>query len=646
MKEENTDNFIDWKHLIAVQNEFIKHSFSDAPLEDVLSKLTDHLDELNKDHAVSILIMTDDGLVPIAGTRFPEVWREFITPLPIGNNIGSCGTAGYLKKPVIVENVLDDIRWADFREYQPVHGYMACWSQPILDNDDNLLATFAIYFRDPRRPSDDELDMFEMLANTVSIIFERKNNEAILNQAKDAADAANRAKSAFLANMSHELRTPLNAILGFAQTMQRSPNVTQEHQRQIQTIYKGGQYLLTLISDILDLAKVEAGRIELFPEPLGLETFLRETVDMFRFRADEKGIAFNYQANAPLPHSIHIDPKRLRQVIINLLGNAVKFTDQGQVDLSVAYQNDQLLITVKDTGPGIEPEQHEEIFKPFSQTGNKLQKLQGTGLGLSISRKIVELMDGSIALDSNLGEGACFQVSIPVKADFELSPKEQNTLEQRDIIGYRNLQAEAPLRIMIVDDIADNREVLRLMLEELSFETREADSGEACLQLVQSWQPDLVLMDLRMPRQGGLETVQKQHIFEKMENIPVIMVSASVYVEDKENASAAGCVGFLLKPINRETLLKSLQKNLPLEWEYTELVESPKLNNPNKSLSDTQKAALLRIVRSGDIRSAMDYLEQMIQTPDCPEQAHELLKFAKKFQLKEIRRRLEPCLSE
>ena len=431
-------------------------------------------------------------------------------------------------------------------------------------------------------------------------ITELKQTEEALMQAKVAAETANRAKSTFLANMSHELRTPLNAIIGFAQILRYSPLMPEEYKELVQNIHKGGRYLLTLINDILDLAKVEAGRIELFPEQVTVETFFQEVVAMFRFRAEQKGVAFDYQAEAPLPYSIHIDPNRLRQVVINLLGNAVKFTKQGHVSLSVDYSDARLHIRVTDTGPGIAPEQHEEIFKPFSQTGDKQSQLQGTGLGLSITRKIVELMGGGIRLDSCPCEGSCFYVEIPVAAVFETASVQQTEASVgREIIGYHRLspstsleqsrrtrdKPDEPLRILIVDDIADNREILRRILQPLGFEIHEADSGEACLQLAPSRPPHLVLIDLRMSGLDGLETTRRLHTLAGLDNLPVIMVTACAYEEDKDVALAAGCVDYLKKPVERERLLRTIQQHLPLEWEYAQL-EAPRTESVPSAFSE------------------------------------------------------------
>jgi two-component system CheB/CheR fusion protein len=397
-------------------------------------------------------------------------------------------------------------------------------------------------------------------------------SELKLLEAHHQAEAANQAKSMFLANMSHELRTPLNAVLGYAQLVQQSPDLAENLRDYITKIRRGGDYLLTLINDILDLSKIEVGRIELSLDELETRRFFEDISDMFRFRAKQKGIEYHYHADASLPHCLQADIKRLRQVVLNLLGNAIKFTTQGYVDLSVAYQNGYLQLCVEDTGIGIAGEDLQTIFHPFTQTGDSRYKAQGTGLGLSITRKIVELMGGEISVDSELGQGSRFHVRIPLEASFNhpaaVSDGADN-MPQREIIGYRRTdRSDDSLRILIVDDIADNREVLVHILSPLDFSVQAVDSGEACVEQAAQFQPDTVLMDMRMPGINGLEAMQQLHALPGMKNLPVIIISASVYHEDRETALQQGCVAYLNKPIEQQVLFQTLEKYLPLAWKY------------------------------------------------------------------------------
>lgn len=390
--------------------------------------------------------------------------------------------------------------------------------------------------------------------------------------AKQQAEAANYAKSAFITNMSHELRTPLNAILGFAQITLQSAKLPEELQPQIEKIYRSGEYLLTLINDILDLSKVETGHIELFPQEISVWHFFEEIVDMFRFHAEQKGIGFHYHPDTSLPHTLQADPKRLRQIVLNLLGNAVKFTEQGHVTLNAAYQGGCLQLGVEDTGIGIAAEHLQEIFRPFAQTGKDRYKTQGTGLGLSITRKIAEIMGGEISVSSELGTGSCFQIRIPLNAGFDRPATEPKSTDGalQEVIGYRRRDGlNLPLRILIVDDITDNREMLCCILQPLGFITQEVSSGEACLQQARQFQPDAVLMDMRMPDIDGLETMRRLHALPGLEKLPVLIVSASVFYEKHETVLQRDGVTYLSKPVRRRSLLQALRKHLPLEWEYT-----------------------------------------------------------------------------
>ena len=472
-------------------------------------------------------------------------------------------------------------------------------------------------------------------------VSERKRAELELIRARQAADAANQAKSTFLANMSHELRTPLNAILGFAQILEHDPQLNKRQQKHVEHIRQGGQYLLTLLNDILDLAKVEAGHIELFPEEVALTAFFQELGEIFRFRAEKKGIAFEYRIEKALPKRIEIDPKRLRQIVMNLLGNAMKFTEQGKVGLYADFHDGQLVLRVEDTGPGIAPQHHAEIFLPFSQLGDNHQKAQGTGLGLSITRKIVELMNGDIHLDSQPGQGSCFHVQLPVSATLdEISATVSELPAESEIIGYRWAQAYTPLRILVVDDIADNRKVLALMLQALGFGIEQVDSGETCLQLAPAWQPHLVFMDMRMPGLDGHETTRRLHALPGLENVPVIMVSASAFEDDREKARAAGCLDYMAKPIARANVLHLLQTHLPLEWVYAEASLEP-LPHSDPKLSAEHEEKLRYFLKYGNVSALTDYLENLARQPDRPEEVVKLLELANDFRLHEIKQRLD-----
>jgi PAS domain S-box-containing protein len=393
-------------------------------------------------------------------------------------------------------------------------------------------------------------------------LSERKLAEAE-REARHAAEAANRAKSAFLANMSHELRTPLNAILGYAQLLKHEPALSDRQTCGLDTIEQSGRHLLTLITDLLDLAKIEAGKLELWPEWLDLPHCLGVVADIVRMRAEEKELLLTVAPAPNLPRSVRADEKRLRQVLLNLLGNAVKFTDRGEVSLRVeclarAAATATLRFEVSDSGVGIAPEELETIFQPFEQVGPMDRRVAGTGLGLSISRQLVRLMGSEIQVDSTPGKGSrfWFDLTLPaVEAETAVRPAQQR------VVGY-----QGPRRsVLIVDDVASNRAPLADLLGALGFDVTEAENGAQALARAQAARPDLVLMDLAMPVMDGVEAIRRMRALPELARLPIIMLSANT-----EPSQASGADLFLPKPVEQETLLQQIGTLLGLDWIYAQ----------------------------------------------------------------------------
>lgn len=384
-----------------------------------------------------------------------------------------------------------------------------------------------------------------------------------LQLALQDAKAANQAKSVFLANMSHELRTPMNAILGYAQILAEEPALAPPLRPAVETVRRSGEYLLLLIDDILDLAKIEAGRLELFPAPFDLDRFLRELTDIFSARARAKGLELNYQRSSELPAAIRGDEKRLRQICMNLLGNAVKFTERGEVRLEAGYREGWVEIAVADTGIGIRSDQVGELFQVFQQAGASEYRQQGTGLGLAIAKQLADAMNGEIQVQSRHGQGSRFTLSLPLPAE-PAACAAQNADSPLHATGYQRSDGiQAPLRLLTVDDDVDNRLVLRGLLTPLGFEIAEAASGPEAVRLARQTPPDLILMDLVMPGMDGLEATRA---ILAEQTLPVVAVSARNFEEDRAQSRAVGCCEHLGKPLRLGTLLKALQRHLPLEW--------------------------------------------------------------------------------
>ncbi|WNJ95563.1 ATP-binding protein [Vibrio ruber] len=398
-----------------------------------------------------------------------------------------------------------------------------------------------------------------------------------LNRARIQAEAATHAKSVFLANMSHELRTPLNAILGYAQLIHRAPELNEQQKDGLNTIIQSGQHLLTLINDLLDLSKIEAGRMDLAPEAIDLTRCFQSVLEIIRIKAAQKNLDLKLQLKPQILPWVFVDEKRLRQVLLNLLGNAVKYTDTGYVYLSVVAESadtaDPVRVTfsVEDSGIGIDPEMQNIIFHPFERVGNKKRQIIGTGLGLAISQQLVKQMGGEIQVTSQPGVGSrfFFTLDLPVvtekrELDFSLS--------QKNIIGYEGSRKQ----ILIVDDVLENRMLLVDLLGAIGFETCEAVDGQDSVGQAYAKQPDLILMDIVMPVMDGLEATQNIRQIPELEDVPILIVSASASQTELRQGEEAGASGFVSKPIDRNRLLIQIGEQLHLTWIVDE--QTPELD--------------------------------------------------------------------
>lgn len=481
-----------------------------------------------------------------------------------------------------------------------------------------------------------------------------------LKVAKEAADSANQAKSEFLANMSHELRTPLNGILGYAQILNRSNTWGNKEKKGIEIIYQCGSHLLTLINDVLDLSKIEARKLELYPKALHLPSFLQGVVEICRIRAEQKGLEFIYTVDTKLPEGIEADEKRLRQVLINLLGNAIKFTDQGLVTFKIKTLTNSALSTqnlaliklrfqIEDTGVGVAPEQIETIFKPFEQVGSSVRTNEGTGLGLSISSKIVNLMNSQIQVESQLGVGSkfFFDVNLPVAPNWV---KDTMSYSQQNIIGYEG----EPRTILVIDDRWENRAVIVHLLEPIGFELHEAENGKQGMEKAESVKPDIIITDLVMPVMDGFEMLCQIRNIENLKHLKIIVSSASVSDIDKNRSLDAGGDDFLAKPVQIDDLLKIIQNHLSLNWKYekSENLSIQNEMNTNDSqdlvsnvLHKHQIQHLLNLVQRGLVKKFTNEIKQMeIKHPQYKPFLLKLLQLSENFEFEKLEILLEETL--
>jgi len=472
----------------------------------------------------------------------------------------------------------------------------------------------------------------------------RVRAEAEAQAARVQAEDANRAKSEFLANMSHEIRTPMNAILGFAQIIERDPALNPAHAARMRSINRAGQHLLTLINDILDMAKIEAGMIVLKPHAFSLHDLFDDLEAMLRSRAEAKGLRLIVELDANVPFVVFADEAKLRQVLVNLIGNAVKFTQQGGVAVRVraepAAETDRpvsdssgavrLIVEVEDSGPGIPAADLERIFEAFAQ-GEAGAKAGGTGLGLPIGRKLVEMMGGTLTVLSEVGRGSCFRFDVVLEPT-EALPEKMETEAKRRVIGLA--PGTGPRRVLVVDDVQDNRDLLRDLLQPVGFEVREARDGEEALAAFAEWSPHAVLMDMRMPGMDGYEATRRIKATDAGRDTPVIAVTASAFKESEEEIRQTGVSAYLRRPFRVEEILEVLGQCLDLRYVYADEPDKTPARSKASGLTPESVAALpadLRrsmrdAVSEGDMAKLAELLGQIrTNNPDVAAGLHALV---------------------
>jgi signal transduction histidine kinase/DNA-binding response OmpR family regulator len=464
-----------------------------------------------------------------------------------------------------------------------------------------------------------------------------QQTDAALKRAKEVAEAANLAKGRYLLGISHELRTPLNAILGYAHLLDEGDSQELSRRRALKVIKRSGEHLSVLIDGLLDMAKIEAGKIVLRRDPLPFPEFIDQLVQMFELLAEGKGLALKLEIADPLPAVVLTDEKRLRQILINLLSNAIKYTEQGTVTLRVAYRRQLVDFEVRDTGAGIAAAELKRIFEPFER-GAAATGVAGTGLGLTISDLLAQIMGGDISASSVPGEGSVFRVRMLLTADRSkaIAPR----IEAR-VTGYHG----ARRKIMVVDDDADHRMLMRDTLGPLGFTLFSASDGAQCMQLLPQCSPDLLLLDISMPGYDGWEVVRRIRAL-GFAKLPIVMVSANAFESQHLRDETSENCEFLVKPVVIPRLLNLLQKHLALDWtsakDETALSRDEKRHAHTARLDDAHIKELIALGNIGYVRGIEAKLASLLASaPQCRDVLDELDGYVKTFQLKRYLSTLE-----
>jgi PAS domain S-box-containing protein len=463
-----------------------------------------------------------------------------------------------------------------------------------------------------------------------------------LTQTKLQADAANLAKSTFLSTMSHEIRTPLNAILGYAQLMGRDPALGADAKANLQIIGRSGEHLLALINDVLDMSKIEAGRTETKPVTFNLYAMLKDLAAMFRLRAEAKGLLFKMAMDGESVPYVLADEGKIRQVLINLLGNAIKFTKNGQIRLHITIDKRsqsgcyRLTAQVEDTGPGIAEEDQPQLFEPFRQARRDVNIQEGTGLGLAISRQFARLMQGDLTVSSHLGQGSIFRFEVPIEDGDQGMAVQLST--PRSVIGIR-AGTDIP-KVLVVDDQFENRDWLIKLLTSVGFSACGAENGELAIRNWQSWRPNLILMDVHMPVMDGLEATRRIKETPQGTGTLIVVLTASALDEDRRTAAESRADGFLSKPLREDDLLEKLGKLLDVTYDYR---DTPELEGQSTEEAPGLTAEslsrlpldLVRKLRDATVTGDKKLLNELIlnvQAEDHAGCAHALQQLADKYE--------------
>jgi CheY-like chemotaxis protein len=391
-------------------------------------------------------------------------------------------------------------------------------------------------------------------------------SQAALESAAEQAEIANRAKSQFLAKMSHELRTPLNAILGFSQMMNRDESLSGEQRQYLNIINRSGEHLLSLINDVLEMSKIEAGRITFHESQFDLLHMIEAIAEMLQLKASAKNLQLIVESDSHIPKYVITDESKLRQVLINLMENAIKFTQEGWVKLRVypGAEPTQIFFEISDTGVGVAAEEFPLLFEPFVQTESGRQSMQGTGLGLPISKQFIHLLGGELKIESKVRQGSIFTFDVQLRLADAIA--DQQNFPTHEVIGLEPNQG--PYRILVVEDVEENRLLLIHLLTPIGFDVRTVNNGQEAVEMWEKWQPDLILMDMLMPVMDGYEATRRIKSRPRGKKVVIIALTANAFSDSKLATLKAGCVDYLAKPYRKQLLFEKISQHLGVRYRY------------------------------------------------------------------------------